>query len=70
MTTQINKYMGWPPSIPINCEGQRIGSVVNPRVGVLVVRTYQLTSKYPYYKKDENLDVHVRVFNVVVRENG
>jgi hypothetical protein len=53
MTTQINKYMGWPPSIPINCEGQRIGSMVNPQVGVLMVRPYQLTSKYPHYKKDE-----------------
>jgi hypothetical protein len=45
--------MGWPPSIPINCEGQRIGSMVNPQVGVLMVRPYQLTSKYPHYKKDE-----------------
>jgi hypothetical protein len=25
MTTQTNKSMGWPPPIPINCEGQRTG---------------------------------------------
>jgi hypothetical protein len=35
-----------------------------------VVRPYQLTSKYPYYTKDANLNVLVKVFNAVVRENG
>jgi hypothetical protein len=70
MTTQINKYTGWPPSIPMNCEGQKIKLVVTFRARVLVVRPYLLTSKYPYYKKEANLDVHVRVFDAVVRENG
>jgi hypothetical protein len=44
--------------------------MVNFQTRVLMVRSYQLTLKYPYYKKDANLDVHVKVFNVVVRENG
>ncbi len=35
-----------------------------------MVRPYQLSSKYPYYKKDANLNVHVRVFNAIVRDNG
>jgi hypothetical protein len=35
-----------------------------------MVRPYQLTSKYPYYKKYANLNVHVKVLNVVEKENG
>jgi hypothetical protein len=29
MTTQANIFVGWPPPIPINCEGKRTKSMVN-----------------------------------------
>jgi hypothetical protein len=44
--------MGWPPLIPINCEGQRIGSMVNFGTVVLVAKPYKSALKYPNYKKD------------------
>jgi hypothetical protein len=37
---------------------------------VLVVRPYQSTLKYLDNKKYANPNVHVKVFNVVVRANG
>jgi hypothetical protein len=62
--------MGWPPSIPLNCERYIIGLVVNIRVGGLVTRPYWSTLKYPHYKKDVDPNVHVRVFQTVVKANG
>jgi hypothetical protein len=56
--------MGWPPSIPINNEGHSTRLVVNHGARILVTRPY------PNYKKNVNLDVHVRVFNVTIKTNG
>jgi hypothetical protein len=62
--------MGWPPPIPINFERQKTKSMVNPRTRVIVAKPYQLALKYPNYKKDANLDAHVKVFNSIVKVNG
>ncbi len=35
-----------------------------------MVRPYSSIPKYPNYKKEENLDVHVKVFNATIRTNG
>ncbi len=67
---QTNRYMGWPPSIPINYEGHRIGSMVNPNIGGSVTKPHQSIFKYLKYNKDAYLDYHVRIFHVVVRANG
>ncbi len=56
--------MGWSPSIQINNKRQRIKLVVNHGARILVTRPY------PNYKKNVDLDVHVKVFNVIVRTNG
>ncbi len=52
MTTQTNKSMGWPLPIPINCERQRTGFVVNPGARVPMANPYWSALKYPNYKKD------------------
>jgi hypothetical protein len=39
-------------SIPINCEGQRIGSMVNLGARVPMAKPHKSTLKYPNYKKD------------------
>jgi hypothetical protein len=59
--------MGWPPAIQINFEQQKTRSVVNPRTWVIMSKPYQLTLKYPNYKKDADLDVHVNVFHSIVK---
>jgi hypothetical protein len=43
---------------------------VNFGARVPMVRPYPSISKYPNYKKEENLDVHVKVFNATIRTNG
>jgi hypothetical protein len=43
MMTKTNKFLGWPPLIPL---------------------------KYPDYKKDADLDVHVKVFQATIKSNG
>ncbi len=70
MMTQTNRYMGWPPSILINYEGHKIGSMVNPKMGGLVAKPHWSIFKYPYYKKDAYLDSHVRIFHAIVIANG
>jgi hypothetical protein len=40
MMTQANRSMGWPPPIPLNCERQRIGLVVDPRARGLMAKPY------------------------------
>jgi len=70
MTTQTNKFVDWPPPIPINYEGQKTESLVNLGVGVLVAKPYQSTLKYPNYKRDVDPYVHVKVFNATIKENG
>ncbi len=62
--------MGWPPLIPINCEGQRTRLMVNFKAWVPMVRPYLSTLKYTNYKKEAHPDVHVRVFNATIRING
>jgi len=37
---QTNRYVGWPPPIPMNYEGQIIESMVNHGVGVLMASPY------------------------------
>jgi hypothetical protein len=32
--------MGWPPPIPMNYEGQKRKSMVNPKAGILVTKPY------------------------------
>ncbi len=39
---QTNRYVGWPPPIPMNYEGQIIESMVNHGVGVLMASPYWL----------------------------
>ncbi len=43
---------------------------VNFRTWVPMVKPYPSILKYPNYKKEANPDVHVRVFNGVVKTNG
>jgi len=62
ITTQANRFVGWPPLIPLNCEHQKTKSMVNTIERGLKARPYQTTLKYPNYKKDTDLDAHVRVF--------
>ncbi len=40
MMTQTNRYMGWPPSILINYEGHKIGSMVNPKMGGSIAKPH------------------------------
>jgi len=40
MATQTNRYVGWPPPIPLNCERQRTRSVVNIKVRGSVAKPY------------------------------
>jgi hypothetical protein len=68
--TQTNRYLGLPQSIPINYEGHKIGSMVNPKIGGLEAKPHQSTFKYPYYNKDAYLNSHVRIFHAIVRVNG
>ncbi len=68
--TQTNRYMVWPPSIPINYEGNRVGSMVNPKIGGSLAKPHRLAFKYPYYKKDAYLNSHVKIFHAGVRANG
>ncbi len=49
---QANKFVGWPPSIPLNCEWQRIGLMANIGARGLVAIAYRSTLKYPNNKKD------------------
>jgi len=42
--------------------------MVNLGIGISVIRPYRSTLKYPDSKKDIN--AHVKVFNVIVKENG
>jgi hypothetical protein len=70
MTTKANKFVEWPPLIPINCEGQKTILVVNPRAWVLVAKPYRSTLKYPNYKKDVDPYAHVKVFNATIKTNG
>lgn len=70
MTTQANRSMGWPPRILINYEEHRIGSMLNPKIGGSVAKPHRSTFKYPDYKKDAYLDVHVKIFHAIVRANG
>jgi hypothetical protein len=70
MTTQANRSMGWPPRILINYERHRIGSMLNPKIGGSVAKPHRSTFKYPDYKKDAYLDVHVKIFHAIVRANG
>jgi hypothetical protein len=59
-----------PPSSPINYEGHRIGSMVNPTIGGSVAKPHRSALKYPYHKKDAYLDFHVRMFHTFIRGNG
>jgi hypothetical protein len=61
VTIKTNKYVGWPLWIPLKCEQQQIGLVVNIAVGGLVAIPYQLALKYLDYK-DVNLNARVEVF--------
>lgn len=70
MTTQTNKFVEWPPPIPINYEGQKTRLVVNLGVGVLEAKPYQSTLKYSNYKKDVDPYAHVKVLNVAIKANG
>jgi len=62
ITTQANRFVGWPLLIPLNCEQQKTKSMVNTIARGLEARPYQTTLKYRNYKKDTDLDAHVRVF--------
>jgi hypothetical protein len=62
ITIQANKFVGWPPLIPLNCEQQKTKSMVNTIARGLEARPYQSTLKYPNYKKDTNINAHVKVF--------
>jgi len=62
--------VGWSPPIPLNFEGQKTRSMENPGAKISKARPYRLVLKYPYYKKDADVDAHVRVFNVDVKANG
>jgi hypothetical protein len=44
--------------------------MVNLGARVLVARLYQSILKYPNYKKDVDLDAHVKVFILAPRVNG
>ncbi len=70
ITTQANRFVGWPLSIPLKCEQHRTGSVVNTIVGGSMAKPYWSTLKYPYYKKNAGLDAQVRVFQTIVKANG
>jgi hypothetical protein len=70
MTTQANRSMGWPPPIPLNCVQNIIGLMVNIGIRGSVAKPYQSTLKYPNYKKDANLDAHVKVFQAAIKANG
>jgi hypothetical protein len=70
ITTQANKFVGWPLLIPLKCEQQIIRSMVNTTTRGLVAKPYQSTLKYPYYKKNADPDDHVRMFQAIVRANG
>jgi hypothetical protein len=54
--------VGWPPLIPLNCEQQKTKSMVNTIARGLEARPYQSTLKYPNYKKDTDINAHVKVF--------
>jgi hypothetical protein len=43
---------------------------MNIVVGGLVAKPYRSTLKYQNYKKDVDPNVHVRMFQVVVKANG
>jgi hypothetical protein len=62
--------MGWPPLIPMNYKGYKIGLAVNIKAWILVGRPYKSTLKYQDYKKDANKNVHVKLFNATIRING
>ncbi len=40
MATQANRYVGWPPPIPLNCQRQRTSSVVNTKARGSVAKPY------------------------------
>jgi hypothetical protein len=56
------QFVGWPPLIPLNCEQQKTKSMVNTIARGLEARPYQSTLKYPNYKKDTDINAHVKVF--------
>ncbi len=62
--------MGWPPSIPLNCERQRTGSMVNTTIGGLMARPCRSPLKHPNYQKNANPNVHVKVFQAAIKANG
>ncbi len=43
---------------------------MNTKEKGLVVKLHRLTSKCSYYKKDVDIDVHVKVFQASVKVNG
>jgi hypothetical protein len=83
MITHVNRTANWPPMSSMAIGGYKSVDVTNPRVGyqepsiVTVpildhwdghyVKPNRVALKYPNFKKDANPDVHVRVFNFVVK---
>ncbi len=64
--SQTNRFMGWPPPIPLNCEQQKIRLVVDPGTSGLVARPYRPALKYLNYYKDVDQNVHVSVFQEII----
>lgn len=63
MKTQVNKCVGWPPPIPLKCERQKIGSIVNTRTWGSMAKPYRLVLKYSGYKKYTYSYSHVKMFH-------
>jgi hypothetical protein len=62
--------MGWPLPIPLKCEQHRIGLAMNTIVGGSMAKRYQSALKYLDYKKDAYPNVHVIMFQAIVKANG
>ncbi len=85
MTTHVNRATNQPPMNSMVAGGYKSADVVNPKGGyqkpfvVTVpildhrdghyVRLNRVALKYPYFKKDVDLDVHVGVFNFIIKAN-
>ncbi len=81
MTTHVNRTNDRPPM-----SGYKNANVTNPRRGYQIpfgviapildhrdghsVRPNKVTLKYHDFKRDVNLNVHVKVFNYIVKTNA